>query len=110
MGSFAGLLFGVILILSTSDTGDLMEELPKLRLPLSEKPNKFHFAGKENDTGLTQASHLSKKQLTISMKIHTQKEVKDFFSGAGNSYMSQRGVWKPLELIPSGDRFQIFCF
>lgn len=92
MGSFAGLLFGVTLILSTSDTGDLMEELSQLHLPLPQKPNKFHFAVKENDTGLTQAFHLSKKQLTISMKIHTQKQVEDFFGGAGNSYMSQRRV------------------
>lgn len=42
--------------------------------------------------GLTQALHLSKKQLKISVNIHTQKEVKDFFGGAGNSYMSQRRV------------------
>jgi len=40
--------------------------------------------------GLTQALHLSKKQLTISVKIHTQKEVKDFSGGAGSSSVSQR--------------------
>lgn len=49
MGSFAGLSLGVILILLVSNTGDLMEELSKLFLPLPEKPNKSHFAVKEND-------------------------------------------------------------
>lgn len=34
--------------------------------------------------GRTQAFHLSKKQLTIPMKIRTQKEKEEFFSGKGS--------------------------
>lgn len=49
MGSFAGLLSVVILILLISNTGDLTDELSKLFPPLPEKPNKSHLAIKEND-------------------------------------------------------------
>lgn len=59
--------------------------------------------------GLIQALHLSKKQSTIPAKIHTEKEIKYFFDGAGNSYMSEGRVWKPSALLPSSDGFQRLC-
>lgn len=53
--------------------------------------------------GLTQALHLSEKQLTIPAKIHTEKKMKYFFDGAEGK------VWKPSALLPSSDGFQRLC-
>lgn len=56
--------------------------------------------------GLTQAFHLSKKQLKIPMKIHTKKkEKKEIFGGKGN--MSQRRLRIFSVLLPRSMDFSI---